>query len=271
MTSKAVSFIRFFLVAFVAITSTYSSNARAGSPADEAAVNWAVTRMVSWSPPGKSYYVNAKETESDGRERYAAIAKDAISVAFDPDEAPLFAGPRGRYKTLAIMLSVADSESGFRKDVDFGIGKESKGDGGRSWCMAQVQLGKAVGGKTKTRVVLDRDGLRFVWDGTGYGGEDLVSDRKKCFRVGLHIMRMSFNTCSSLPLESRLSMYASGSCGSGRDASANRVRKAVKWLSASAPPTDDADLMLILGSDPAKEQAQFLTEIGVEKGLSVKD
>lgn len=220
------------------------------SPSKKDVLSWATARMVYWHPPGKSWYVGAKETPEEGLIRYESIVEDAMSVAFDPNEDPLFNGPHGRYKTLAILLAIADSESGFRKDVDLGKGPEARGDGGRSHCLTQIQLGVLVGGKTKTRLVLDGPTIRYSYDGTGLGGEDLTRDRKNCFRASLHIARLSFISCSSLPLEGRLSLYASGSCGKGMDASRMRVRKAIRWLAESAPPSTDMDLMVILGVNP---------------------
>lgn len=210
-------------------------------------VNWAVDQMVVWSPPGKSMYPNAKETESEGLTRYASIAEDALKIAFDPSEPPLFKGDQARYKTFALLLSVADSESGYRKDVDIGHGAASKGDSGQSWCLEQVRLGVATNGKTSTRIrLIPGGGIEYTGDKSAYGGEDLVSDRKKCFRVALHIMRMSFDQCKDQPIEGKLSMYTSGFCDRGYDASARRVKKAIKWLNSNPPPSNDEYLMSIL-------------------------
>jgi hypothetical protein len=225
-----------------------SSDSFADSEKAPSLENWCVDRMVIWSPPGKSQFENAKETEEEGKDRYMEIARDAISVAYDPSEAPLFPGPYGRAKTLAAMLGVVHSESGFRRDVDLGKGAASKGDGGRSWCLMQVQLGKAVDGKTPLRVALKGDGVEYVWNGKGgFGGEDLIADRKTCLRVGLHIMRVSFNSCGSLPVPERLSVYTSGNCTDGRAASKVRMDKAIRWLAAVAPPLDDTSELSALG------------------------
>ncbi len=205
---------------------------------------WALAQLVKWQPPGKSLYKDAKETEEDGTARYREIVRDAIAVAYDPSEAPLFPGPYGRAKTLATMLGIADSESGFRKDVDLGVGALAKGDSGRSWCMMQIQLGSAIYGKTPARIVMKDGSFLISYDkASGWGGEDLVADRKKCFRAGLHVMRTSFDLCSSLPLEERLSVYASGNTTHGRTASRIRIEKAKKWLAATAPPMDDLSVL----------------------------
>lgn len=228
-----------FLVATLALSAKDTAAATPLSLED-----WCVNRMVLWSPPGKSFFKDARETETEGRARYREIARDAISVAYDPSEAPLFPGPYGRAKTLATILGIADSESGFRKDVDFGKGPASRGDGGRSWCLMQVQLGKAIDGKSPLRIGLKGDTFEYIYDKVhGWGGEDLVVDRKACFRVALRIMRSSFNACSYLPIDERLSVYASGNCVSGRTASKVRISKAIRWLAAVAPPMTDAEVL----------------------------
>jgi hypothetical protein len=220
--------------------------------------DWCVTRMSSWSPPGKSMYKDARESEADGLARYKEIARDAISVVYDPSEAPLFPGPYGRAKTLATMLGIADSESGFRKDVDEGKGSASKGDGGKSWCLMQVQLGQAVNGKTPIRIGPKGDTFEYIYDKkSGWGGEDLVSDHKACFKAALRIMRSSFNACGPLPVEEKLTVYTSGNCTDGRASSRIRVGKAIRWLAASAPPMNDVDVLALM-SAPAQSSTVAL-------------
>jgi len=230
-----------------AVCALVSRDSRAGVPVS--LEDWCVTQMSEWAPPGKSFFKNAKETEEEGTARYRSIARDAISVAYDPAEAPLFPGPYGRAKTLATMLGIADSESGFRKDVDTGSGSQAKGDSGASWCLMQVQLGVAVNGKSPNRVVLKGGVYEFAYDGvSGFGGEDLVRNRKACFRVALHIMRDSFRQCADLPVDERLAIYTSGNHDSGRAASKIRVGKAIRWLAAIAPPLEDSAVMSKMAS-----------------------
>ncbi len=216
---------------------------------------WVVERMEMWSPPGITYVKDAKETPEEGKARYERIANDAISVAYDPSEKPVFQGKYGRAMTLALLTSIAFEESAFRKDVDAGVGPLSKGDSGRSWCLAQVMMGKAEpDGKTRTRVIVgENGGLKFVNDPSkesGWGGEDLVQDRSKCFRVALRLARMSFAACSKLPVQDRLSMYASGSCDAGSQASRRRVGQAQRWLWKSAPPLEDSEVLDLLHTSP---------------------
>src|SRR6266567_3614595 len=102
----------------------------------DAILAWALALMISWTPPGKSRLADAVESPEDGKARYAEIARAAAKVAYDPATKPLFAGPKGRAATLALMLSVAWHESGFRKDVDLGVGKHARGSGTDS-CLLQ--------------------------------------------------------------------------------------------------------------------------------------
>lgn len=210
---------------------------------------WVVDRMLTWMPPGHSKVKMAAETAEEGKERYEEIADDLISVVFDPTEKPIFSGTYGRSKTLAIMLSVSWFESGFRKDVDQGLGSLARGDSGQSWCLMQVKLGKEEKAleNTKQRIVLDGDYFKFTLDKSiGFGGKDLVRDRKTCFRTGLHLIRNSFDRSSALPLYDRLSIYASGKAIRNFDVSKARVKRAQAWLSQELPPLEDQAVMSIL-------------------------
>lgn len=222
---------------------------------------WMVSRMSSWAPPGRTYIPEAKETPEEGQKRYAEIADAALAVTFDPSESSMFPGKYGRLRTSALILSIALSESAYRKDVDLNLGKEARGDGGRSWCMVQVQLGAPVDGKTPKRIILTKDGFAFSSDkDVGYGGEDLVADRQVCFRVGLHLMRRSFLACRSLPLLERLSAYTSGNCEDGHESSKTRVERAIRWMTDHPPPLDDLAVKTLLFPDPPQSpQARVLT------------
>lgn len=223
---------------------------------------WLLDRMMSWMPPGRSFIKEAKETKQEGTVRYADIADDMISVAYDPSEKPLFAGKYGRAMTLALVASLSWFESGYRKDVDFGLGKLGRGDSGRSWCLMQIMLGRPdpATGETKKRVLLTASSFSLVspgeagWD-QAYGGEHLVQDRQRCLRTGLHMARRSFNACRSLPVEDRLSVYASGDCRRGRKKSRQRVKKAQRWLASSRPPLTDAEVKKLLHPPPPAQSA----------------
>src|SRR5262249_12252982 len=130
-----------------------------------------VTAMVAWMPL-KSHY---REAEPEARSRYEAIAHDIAKVALDDNEVPLFAGEDGRTQTALLLASIASFESQFRADVDLG---KARGDNGVSWCVMQVQ----VHGKTAE----------------GWTGQDLIEDRTKCIKTGLHLIQYSFNWCKSM-------------------------------------------------------------------------
>lgn len=221
---------------------------------------WLLDRMLSWMPPGRSYIPAAKETKEEGSDRYAEIADSMISVVYDPAEKPLFGGKYGRAKTLALIASMSWFESGYRKDVDFGLGSLGRGDNGKSWCMMQVLLGKDGLGRSPKRVHLTQDSFKLIgkndalWD-QSLGGEHLVQSRTGCFRTGLHMARNSFRACRGLPVEDRLGVYGAGKCIAGWSKSRVRVKKAQRWLASSKPPLTDAEAMLLLHpelSGPAK-------------------
>lgn len=174
---------------------------------------WLVSVLTSWAPPGRKHeqFPAARETEQEAIVRYHSLATDVLDVAFDPAEAPLFGGPewKARANTALLMASIILKESGLRKDVDTGEGKHARGDNGRSVCVMQVNVGDGL---------VPLDGEPGTW-----GAKELLSDRKKCLRAGLGLMRRSFNACRG-PLEYRLASYASGRCDAGKQASANRIR-----------------------------------------------
>jgi hypothetical protein len=193
-------------------------------------IAWAVSIMLGWAPVGKSRIKAAIETPEDGRARYLEIATAATKVAYDPDVQPLFGGPRGRAATLALMLSVAWHESGFRRDVDLGIGKLSRGSGKDS-CLLQIRVGA---GKTPQ----------------GWSHDDLVSDREKCFRAGLAVMKKSFGACRALDQRDWLGVYTRGACVPKEPYSRTRMTLARK---ATKPPIDDAKVM---AKEPAPQAAE---------------
>jgi hypothetical protein len=171
-----------------------------------------VTAMVAWMPLKAHSY---REGEEEARARYEAIAHDIATVALDEAETPLFAGEDGRTQTALLVASIASFESHFRADVDLG---QKRGDNGISWCVMQVQ----VHGKTTE----------------GWTGKDLIDDRTKCIRAGLHLIQYSFNWCKSQPLRHKLSGYTMGTCGAD-PASETRVGRAVKWMKEHPAPVPE--------------------------------
>lgn len=213
----------------------------------ETVIAWIVAIMVTVSPFNRTTFIpEAQETLEQKQARYDAIAKDLIEVVFSETEKPMFGGKRGRINTMILMLAVSSMESGFRRDVDFGLGKAGKGDQGKSWCLMQVNIGVAqANGKTKTRIVVDEEGRHsFTTDpNAGWGGEDLVTDRKACFRAGLAILRASFRSCSASPMKDRLAVYASGNCAKGLKESRTRMGVFSRWSSAKKPEFKDSDVV----------------------------
>jgi hypothetical protein len=173
----------------------------------EMVTTWLVGAMIAWVPP----------LHDSDRVRYESIAKDLVAVAFDAQEQPVFTGDGGRAKTALLMASIASVESGDRADVDDG---RVTGDHGRSFCLMQVQ----VVGKTAE----------------GWTGQDLTSDRKKCFRAALKRIRISFDWCKDHAIEDRLAGYTSGLCRDGEQLARNRFWRARNyWSKTPFLPPDD--------------------------------
>lgn len=209
----------------------------------EPVVAWIVSFIVAVAPADRPQFVkDAKETKDEALVRYNSIARDVTEVVWADPQPPLFAGPNGRARTVAVILSIMSHESGFRKDVDFGLGKGAKGDSGRSWCLMQLNVGE---GRTfswntvKGRAAYDSDPSSEVVK--GWTGKELVADRKKCITAGLRVMRISFDATVNMPLSDRLRVYASGNANAGGEASARRMNLATKWYANNpAPLSDDA-------------------------------
>jgi hypothetical protein len=200
----------------------------------EPVLAWILAFMVSVAPPGrKTYYVEAQETREEAMARYESIAEDLVEVVYDPATTPLFRGSNGRSRTVSVMLAIMLYESGFGRNVDYGVGKYARGDRGNSWCMMQLNIGS---GKTlRWNVKHDRrarygDPPEEIFE--GYTGEEMVKDRRKCFREGLKVLRLSFSSCRGmgLPLNQRLRVYGSGTCHGAQKGSALRMDTAIRWV-----------------------------------------
>lgn len=200
---------------------------------------WVMLFLTTNSPPGRpSFIPENQETKEDTIARYESIAKDMYEVI--KEEPPLFSGKYARARTASVLLSVAYFESGFHRNVDFGLGKLARGDNGNSWCLTQQNIGK---GRTlawnivKQRYARPTDPPEEVEQ--GWTGEELVTDRKKCFRVALRGIRGSFNACRGYPFAERLRSYASGTCEAGKDASISRMNFAIRWFDTRRPEPDE--------------------------------
>lgn len=159
---------------------------------------WLTAAMVSWVPAHQG-------------PRYASIADDALAVATD---GPLFGGPLGAERTALFMLSIASYESGFHPLVDSG---RWRGDGGRSWCLMQINIGA-------------------YRTAEGWSGRDLVSHRRRCFTAALRALRDSVAMCKSMHGADAFSAYAHGRCLRGSRAMRARLGRAQAWEQSRAIP-----------------------------------
>lgn len=202
----------------------------------ELAVAWVLSIVTAvYSPGDKIYYDAAQETKQEAEERVLDIAGDVVEVVYNPETNSLFSGEHGRAKTATLVLAVMTNESGFRKDVDLGVGPYARGDGGRSWCLMQLNIGRKR--TIRWNYVQDRvprwnDLTSEVFD--GYYGSELVSERRLCVSEGLKIMSASMKACHNLPLNRRLAGYVIGSCSNpdGYPGSEDRFAKAMRWYNA---------------------------------------
>lgn len=182
----------------------------------ESLASYLVVAMLTWVP----VHAHAPlESSAHVMTRYESIASDVASVALDEDESPLFDGPDARTETAVLMLAVASYESSFSRKVDEGI---RRGDHGYSYCLMQIHIGP---GATRE----------------GWSGRQLIEDRKLCFRAALHILQASFAACRRLPVDDRLSAYASGHCFADARISRSRVGRARSWWESHAPPKEASE------------------------------
>lgn len=194
-----------------------------------AIVSWLSGIMTQVVPPSRAgNLAPASEREAlvqAERERYEDFASDVALVAYDPEEKPLFAGPNGRARTAVMLLSTALYESGFRRDVDLGIGPRARGDGGRSCTAWQFNLGD----KGKTR--------------EGWTCAEMYADRTLAVRAALTHLRSAMGACRHLPVEDRLSMYTHGMCVAGDEHARKRYGTFASWTSRFPAPMADQAAM----------------------------
>ena len=224
--------------------------------------DWIKSFMIDTAPPGrKIYHKDGQETIDDTLKRYDSIADDLVSVVYDPNTKPVFKGPDGRARTISLILSVMLHESGFMKHVDYGLGAHARGDEGESWCLMQLHVGDGRTMKWNTkedRPVEWNDPEEDIAE--GYTGPEMVKNRRLCIAEGLKILRISFASCSGLPLEDRLRLYASGSCEKGSKESRNRVGKAIRWF-AKSHQKQFTDEQILLAFDNQQRRRKILNEV----------
>lgn len=236
------------------------------------AKEWIKGIIVKAAPPGRPTYIeHAKETKEDALERYDGIARSLVAVVYDPDTKPLFSGSSGRSRTASILLGVMFWETGFRRDVDLGEGKLSRGDQGKSWCLMQLNIGSnrtASWNVVKKRFALPADPADQVRE--GFTGPELVLDRTVCISEGYKALKGSFGACRKLPLEHRLASYASGSCDKGWQKSSERIGSGIRWFARTRADRvfKDADVVAEIAAQktqgtPKKEpqpEVRFLAQ-----------
>jgi hypothetical protein len=150
-------------------------------------IAWAVSLMVTWSPPEvKSPWTELRsETYDDTIARYVEIA-EAIDVAAQI-EGPLFSEKEGGHRrTMALLLSIAFFESRFHNRVTTQRGSDRlRSDRGRSWCAGQIWLG--------------RSGSDLPWHYRNlvpekWTGRELEADPVLCMRAAHRMIRNSMKT-----------------------------------------------------------------------------
>jgi hypothetical protein len=231
-------------------------------------IAWLMAFMTATAAPGRTQtkYPSAEETKEETITRYEAIADDIATVVWSQENGPLFTGAHGKAKTAAVMMGIMLKESGFRKDVDFGIGSQGVGDHGHSFCLMQVQPNWKDGKTAKWNKVQKR----FAHWGDppdqvveGWTGRELVGDRKLCIEAAYRIMKTSFTACRRLPVEDWLTMYAAGNCESedGKEKSGIRMREGINWFNKHVPNWTDDEAVGILPAPPPVTQASFPVDV----------
>lgn len=182
----------------------------------EAFITWLIAFILTAVPYGACMEPACAETQDQYEQRIAEIVDSAASVVFDVDEEPLYGGPQGRYESLVHVMSVAHHESmGFRRDVDDG---RLRGDKGGSGCLMGIMVGE--GGKAE-----------------GWTLRQLTKERRLCFLVGYHRMKLSVRKCGKNI--HGLSTYASGRCDWGRKESADMVTRGYRWWGRAKQAHDE--------------------------------
>jgi hypothetical protein len=232
----------------------------------DSVIAWILSFIVMVAPPGRTvYYPAAQETKEEAVVRYNSIAQDVLEVVYDPGTKPLFRGPNGRAQTVALVLSIMLHESGFRKDVDFALGKYSRGDQGNSWCLMQhnIGTGRTLPWNTKhNRAPKWGDPPEEIHP--GYTGPELIADRKLCISEGVKVLRLSMGVCRKLPLDQRLRSYASGTCEKGGKQSAVRMGTALRWFYRSRSKRNFVD------SEVTAAVAQLLKESAEQEAMEAE-
>jgi len=170
----------------------------------ELLIAWIMVALMAIAPPAT--IDGRPQSPQDATPRYRAVAEAIVRVAYDTSESPSGLGPFARFEEAALLTAIVGTESGMHPDV---LAGKKRGDGGRSWCVVQMNIGK---GKTVE----------------GWTGPELAADIDKCLKAGLHAARRSIGACRNLSRTSQLSGYTRGSCVEGDVASIKKQN--VKFL-----------------------------------------
>ena len=218
--------------------------AESSSPLDQSRT-WLVRAMKSWVPLSDHKIHN--ETEQEAEARYDSIASDALHVAFEPGEKPLFDGPYGRQRTSLLIVTIARYESNFIRRIDEGRCLKGECDNGAAACIMQVH--------TEDGLILEPDTYSYAHSKSKEWldshsekvlTKDSLKDRKTCFRAALHKMRESLSGCRSVPKsEDRLGIYTGEGCNSTRPnpKSRTRIGLANYYFASKVPPVTDSSVL----------------------------
>jgi hypothetical protein len=218
----------------------------------ELLIVWLLFAMNMMHPPHQSQFIpEAKESYVQEAERRREIVSAIVDRSFDPTAPSLFKGDTGRSASAMFLLVKMYAESGFRRDVHLGLGREKYAktglnDSGRSWCLGQIMLGlKTVpwNGQWATDSATTTD--------EGWTGRDLVGDTNKCVTATLRVLKRSFDACKKLPPDQRLAAYAAGTCESekGQKISEIRFRAYRHWWRTTIgrrPTGTDVHIMAVM-------------------------
>lgn len=231
----------------------------------EAFVIWLLSTMTAISPPARPGLIipEARETQVEAEARYKEIAEAIVDGSLQTKS--LFKGEHGLSKTMMFVATVFYVESGYRRDVDLGLGRARLGrlgvnDHGRSWCMGQINLGKrSISDPDQPGVTIDTSATTTK---EGWTGKELLEDRVKCVVTTINRARQSFGACYSLPREHWMAAYAAGTCNSesGQRSSRTRMSMFARLLKNHRPIATDAELLSSLETEDDGASAMLSSE-----------
>lgn len=201
------------------------------------AIAWVLSLLVLALPPDRVQAQPGWDEAPSAREaRYLAIATDVAAVVYAPGARTLYAGPRGRARTAALLVAVAVLESGLAADVD--LGPCYRGRDGRSM---RCDSGRAHG----------------LWQ---VHAPEVAGDRRAAARAALRVLRGSFAAATGERdhawsaeerLSHRLDLYAGGRSRAAHLLGMARLALADRLAARPGAPTDAAVLASVTGAPAA--------------------